>query len=101
MRIWPALLLAPLLALLQQSLLLMLEGSHCASGSSSPLLQGISLACMLATLGATLLAATQMRECEGERQRFLAQTAVGVGALSTLVCGALWLPQWWLPTCQS
>jgi hypothetical protein len=107
MRTWPALLLAPLLALAQQSLMYSLVPPACHR-SDVVLLHGISAAAVLACIALTLLAWQDRRATErsahrdgrhGRRQLMLATVAVMTGGFSALVCAALWVPVWWVSPC--
>jgi len=121
---WPALLLAPLIALSELSIAYALVSPSCASQDRT-LLHAVAAASLFLVLAMTALA---WREWHGdgvsssdgldarqtaavptvtradsadaaERPRFVAQIAVVVGALSTLVSIARWLPVWVLSPC--
>ena len=121
---WPALLLAPLIALSELSIAYALVSPSCASQDRT-LLHAVAAVSLFLVLAMTVLA---WREWQGvdaipvqgvgaphasaaptvtradcadaaERPRFVAQMAVVVGALSTLVSIALWLPVWLLSPC--
>lgn len=97
MTIWPALLIAPLLVLGEQSLAYALTPALCATQHGA-WLHAVAAAFTLASMGLTLLAARAMATAPPQRL-FIAQVATGVGALSTLVLLALWLPKWVLEPC--
>jgi hypothetical protein len=107
MRTWPALLVAPLLALAQQSLMYSLVPPACHR-SDVVLLHGISAAAVLACVALALLAWQDRRAVDrsvhregrqGRRQHMLATIAVMTAAFSALVCAALWAPIWWVSPC--
>ena len=121
---WPALLLAPLVALSELSIAYSLVSPSCA-GQDRTLLHAVAAVSLFLVLAMTVLAwrewhgdgsewgrgvgarpsspvPTVTRADSGdaaERPRFVAQMAVVVGALSTLVSIALWLPIWVLSPC--
>ena len=122
---WPALLLAPLMALGQLSIAYALVSPACASQDRSGL-HAVAAVSLLLVLAMTALAwrdwhalGGPSRDSAGARQRsaagptvtradsaeaferphFVALIAVVVGALSTLVSIALWLPVWVLSPC--
>ncbi|HSC65664.1 MAG TPA: hypothetical protein VLD35_18640 [Caldimonas sp.] len=124
MQSWPALLLAPLIALGQLSIAYALVSPSCASQDRSSL-HAVAAASVLLVLAMTVFAwrdwwrpdatpaadadprraptvPTVTRADSGdaqERPHFVAQIAVVVGALSTLVAITLWLPIWILSPC--
>jgi hypothetical protein len=111
---WPALLLAPLLALAEQSIVYALATPTCQTQREA-WLHGVPLAVILVTLLFTAMAWAQTRrlqrqgrgrphadaDASGVRRYFVARMAVWSGALSTLVVVALWIPQWVLSPCAS
>jgi hypothetical protein len=106
MRIWLALLLAPVLALADQSVALSLTTWACAH--QQPLaMHAAHLLFMAAAAASTVLAWQAWRGTAGAggnhetlaRRRFLAGVATGSGALSTLVIAAMWAPNWVLSPC--
>ena len=113
--VWPALLLAPLLALGDLSLAFALVMPECANQGRLGLhaVAVVSLAGALAMTafawhawralpapGATGEAVTFSNAPRAEsRPRFLALVATLVGAFSTLVIVALWVPLWLLTPC--
>jgi hypothetical protein len=121
---WPALLLAPLIALGELSVAYSLVSPSCASQHRGGLhaLAGVSLLIVLAmtalawhawrrssSSGANAgqamgsRAAPRVTRADSgateDRPHFVAQMAVVVGALSALVCLALWVPIWFLSPC--
>ena len=125
MRSWPALLLAPLIALADLSAIYALVTPACMRQDRSGL-HVVAVAALLIVLALTLLAwhawldasarvdgsamvagpngdPREVTRADGDaavdRQRFIALVAVLVGALSVLVCLALWLPIWLLSPC--
>ena len=111
-RIWPALLLAPLLALGEQALVYALATPACRAQAGA-WLHAVPLGFLLATAVLTGLAWAEARRLKrahgapvpgdtdrhGPQQLFLARVATWSGALSLLVLVALWIPQWVLPAC--
>jgi hypothetical protein len=95
---WPALLLAPLVVLGQLSLAYSLVTPSCA-GQDRSALHAVAALSLLLVLAMTALAWRGWRYAAGERARFVALVSVIVGALSALVCVALWLPIWLLSPC--
>lgn len=112
---WPALLLAPLIALGDLSLLYALVAPSCAR-QDSIVLHTLAALSVALTLGMTVLAwrgwvATADREDGAtgvtgsdvhdsrSRARFVALVATLTGALSSLVVLALWIPIWMLSPC--
>ena len=119
---WPALLLAPLVALSELSIAYALVSPSCASQDRT-LLHAVAAVSLFLVLAMTVLAwrewhtdgsgngldarqrvtlptVTRADSAEAaERPRFVAQIAVVVGALSALVSIALWLPVWVLSPC--
>ena len=110
--VWPALLLAPLLALGHLSLAYSLVTPSCARQDSAGL-HGLAAASLVLALGMTLLAwrdwhllpkaddvTTSDASQAGSRPRFVALMATLVGAFSSLVILAMWLPLWILSPCS-
>ena len=121
---WPALLLAPLIALGELSIAYALVSPSCASQDRT-LLHAVAAVSLFLVLAMTVLAwrewhadgptpgdgldarqrltvptVTSADSADAaERPRFVAQIAVVVGALSALVSIALWLPVWVLSPC--
>jgi hypothetical protein len=115
MRSWPALLIAPLLLLAQQSVALALATPSCRN-QTTVAMHAVSAIALLAILLLTALAgsawrahrlvhdasfASPRREDTRalRRARFVAALAVVVGLLSALVSLAMWLPIWVLSPC--
>lgn len=104
------LLLAPLLALAQQSVTYALVAPACASQRGA-WLHAVSAAFVLATALLTLMAAREVQRTDDavlatrgpdatfRRRHLVAWLATGIAALSTLVCLAMWWPQWLLSPC--
>jgi hypothetical protein len=111
MRSWPALLLAPLTALAQQAICLSLT-EHACQQQTTFALHGVCGACFLAILAMTAMAAADWRTTGARavqasdtarvlRPRFVAISALLVGALSALVSLSMWMPVWVLGPCMS
>ena len=124
LRSWPALLLAPLIALADLSVVYSLVTPACMRQDRSGL-HAVAAASLVIVLALTMLAWRAWRDETGrvhghamaamaqgprdvtradgdaaaDRQRFVALIAVLVGALSGWVCVALWLPIWLLSPC--
>lgn len=105
MRIWLALLAAPAFALSDQSIAYALTGWACASQHIAPM-HGVHFGFAALSLAATILAAALWRETAVEpksaeiaRRHFLAGLAMALGAFSTLVILAMWIPNWMLSPC--
>ena len=106
MRIWFALLVAPILALTDQSIAFAMTGWACANQQAFAM-HGVHLLFLAATLAATIVAwgrwrATLRAKTSDEtlaRRRFLAGLATASGALSALVIAAMWVPNWMLSPC--
>ena len=106
MAIWLALLVAPVLALADQSVALSITVWACR-GQHGLALHALHAAFAAATAATTLLAwrcwrATVPAMAADEttaRRHFLAGMAIGVSALSFLVILALWGPTWALSAC--
>jgi len=104
MRIWPALLLAPALALADQVVAFAVVGRACAQGQSVYVhaVHAVFLVAAAATLPSAWRAWTASRarrSVPGEREAFLAGLAVGAAALSVLVIAAMSLPTWSIGPC--
>jgi hypothetical protein len=111
-RIWPALLLTPMMALGELSIVYALVTPLCALQAGA-WLHAVSLAFVLAGAALTGLAWGEARRLKrahgtpvptdtdrhGPQQLFLARVATWSGALSLLVLLALWIPQWVLSPC--
>jgi sugar phosphate permease len=96
MRVWPALLLAPLLALASIGFGYALVPSACSPGTPW-LLHGLILGCLALTVASTLYSWT------GRKQRgdpFLTLVAVWNGAFFSLVIALQWTMQLFLSPCM-
>jgi hypothetical protein len=106
MRIWLGLLLAPLLALADQTIAYATSGWECAHQNVVALhgLHGTFLAATLVTaaMGWMLWRETLPLKDSSEtlaRRHFLAGIATGSGLLSALAIAAMWFPAWTLSPC--
>ena len=107
MHIWPAMLLAPLLALLDQSVAYAMLGWACRSQHVVPL-HVVHGAFFLATLATVVAPLRKMEKhplhsllaSEDDGPDVLAISAVGVGLLSAATIVAMWLPQLFLSPCH-
>jgi hypothetical protein len=108
MRTWLALLIAPLVALGQQSLMLALATPACARQTLAGL-HATSALSVVVTAVSTLLALQARRRAAAEpaiegssgRRRLMSGIAVAIGGFSLLLALALWLPVWLLSPCVS
>jgi hypothetical protein len=107
MHIWPAILLAPLLVLVDQSVTYAMVGWACRSQHELPI-HAVHAFFFLATV-ATMIAPFKVLEThpihsfmgsEDDGPDVLAITAIGVALLSALTILAMWLPQWFLSPCH-
>jgi hypothetical protein len=106
MAIWYALLVAPVLALIDQAVALSMTGWACR-GQHALALHVVHVAFALVTAPAIALAWTQWRRTTrgakaseiDARHHFLAGMAIGVAALSLLVIITMWFPTWVLSSC--
>lgn len=113
---WPALLLAPLLALGYQSIVYAMVWPAC-EGRSSTALHVVSALTLAAALGMTLLAwrawvgiasprgaARPVTDSDvgnvAARPRFVALMATLVGTFASLAIAAMWFPVWVLSPCH-
>jgi hypothetical protein len=104
MRVWPALLLAPALALADQVVAFAVVGWACARGE--PVIVHVVHVAFFVAAAATLpfawrdwKASRTGQAAARERESFLAGLAVGSAALSTLVIAAMSLPTWLIAPC--
>lgn len=111
---WPALLIAPLLALAEQSIVFALATPACQTQREA-WLHAVPLVFVTLTLLFTAMAWREARrlrragneppqadaDARGARRYFVACMAVASGALSSLAIAAMWLPQWVLSPCAS
>ncbi len=107
MPIWPALLIAPLLALAEQAIAYALTPALCARQQGG----WLHLVAALFLLASAVMTAIAAREAQqlaaggepgrvGDAQRLmLARAATGVGAIATIALVALWVPKWVLSPC--
>jgi hypothetical protein len=105
---WPALFVAPSVALANASLAYALVTPGC-SRQNTLTLHLVSLASLLLCLALTWPAARNLARRRGNppaagdaaaaRRHFIAQVATMAGVLSTLVVLAEWLPQWIVSPC--
>jgi hypothetical protein len=108
MRIWFALLAAPVLALADQSVAYATVDWACAN-QQLIVVHIVHVLFLVATIAGTLAAlqlwhATRRVSTDGEafaRRHFLAGLATASGALSSLVIAAMWFPTWMLAPCIS
>ena len=112
MSIWPALLLAPSLVLIDVSLAHALATPSCAS-QSDRIVDAVIFGSLALAAAFTAVAGMEVRRLRsdpadavpdgtlesGERRRFMAGVAFGTGALSCLVIVAVGIPQWVLSPC--
>jgi hypothetical protein len=106
MAIWLALLVAPVLALADQSIVLSMTTWACR-GQHAVALHVVHVTFAIATAVTTLLAWQRWRETASgaaasdapARSHFLAGMAIGVSALSLLVILTMWAPTWLLSSC--
>ena len=106
MAIWFALLVAPVLALVDESIALSMTSWACR-GQHGLALHIVHMAFAIATAAATVLAWRRWRETSHDeaasetiaRRRFLAAMAIGVSVLSLLVIVTMWVPTWVLSSC--
>jgi hypothetical protein len=108
MRIWLALIIAPVLALADQSVAYALAGWSCAQGHFAVAHVTHALF-LLAVIAATFLAWTVARtgfeatRTEGpfstHRHDAMALCALALGLYSAAVIVAMWIPQWVLSPC--
>jgi hypothetical protein len=106
MRTWLALLVAPILALADQSVAYATVGWACANQQAIAV-HAVHIVFLVAVVAATFAAWQRMRETAamksgGEatpRRHFLAGLATASGALSALAIVAMWIPAWVLGAC--
>jgi 4'-phosphopantetheinyl transferase EntD len=109
MRIWFALIVAPLLALGNQSVAYLLVGWSCAHQSVVPLHACHALFLVIAALAAVAASrewragadgAAHRHEARAQR-RFLAGVATAVAALSALAIAAMWIATGMISPCTA
>lgn len=106
MRIWFALLAAPILALTDQSVAYAMTSWACAHQHEFAL-HGVHAVFFAATVAGTVAASGLWRTSSRARTRsetlarrhFLAGLATASGALSALAIAAMWIPNWVLSPC--
>jgi hypothetical protein len=105
---WPGLLIAPLLALADQSVTYAMVEWSCKTQHHAAA-HGVHLLFLLLTLATVWMAQANPprrggREDSGDpatMRSFVSTLAVAVGALSALVIVAMWVPQWMLSPCHA
>jgi hypothetical protein len=104
-RIWFALIVAPLLALADQSISSALVGWACAHQSTA-LLHASHLTFLAITAGAAVYAWRAWREAAGPRSggaaveaHFLFGVATATASLSAIAIVAMWIPTWMISSC--
>jgi hypothetical protein len=110
MRSWPALLIAPTLALADQSATLALATWSCVT-QRLVLPHVVHATFLVAAIVLTLMATYRWRTGRpsvpedasdaGARDHFFAISGTMVGTLSALVIAAMWLAQWMLSPCYT
>jgi hypothetical protein len=107
MRHWPALILAPLLALADQSVTYAMAGWGCAHQQRIPM-DVVHALFLLGALAFTAMAFAASRQALREwrsplfsvqRDGFLGISGTMVGLLSAGIIVAMWIPQWFLSPC--
>jgi hypothetical protein len=109
MRNWPALIVAPLLALAGQGINYALVATACRRDDLA-LLHAVSGITLMLVLGCTVLALRNWYlqrtgkslpgDARGTRNHFMAVSGTLIGLLSAIVVIAFWLPQWIVSPCQ-
>ncbi|HEY9024744.1 MAG TPA: hypothetical protein VIO33_22960 [Burkholderiaceae bacterium] len=96
---WPALLLAPLLALLEQALAYALSTPLCQR-QMGPWLHLVPAVSLVLVLVCSALALVDWRRRAGQPAgRFISGVSLGMGALCALTIAAMWVPIGWLSPC--
>ena len=102
MRILSALILAPLLALLDQGVGFSMVGWSCAHGGIVAL-HALNLLCLAATAALAVLAGAEWRRTAraiaGVCDHFLYGVATAAASLSALAIVAMWLAVWMISPC--
>lgn len=108
MRTWPGIVLAPLLALADQSVAYALVEWGCHAQQFATL-QVVHLAFLVGALATLIpawpgamrpaLADASLPGDNHERHHFMSVLSLMVGSLSALIIVALWIPQWVLSPC--
>jgi hypothetical protein len=107
MRIWLALIVAPLLALADQTVALTLVGPGCAAQTTSMLHASHAVFLTLAVVATAAAwrrwlqtAPALVTKGDNNVQRhFIAGIATIVGAMSAVAIAAMWLPTWLISPC--
>ena len=110
MKIWIALLVAPILVLTDQVVAFAVVGWACAQQRTIAV-HAIHALFLIAVLASTLPALRQWRKAPAEsgrdgheavsRRRFMTGVAVGVGLLSVAIVAAMWMPTWVIAACSA
>lgn len=107
-RSWPAVLLAPVLALVDQSVAYALVPWSC-SHQSVAVPHAVHALFLAATLGTLFVPLRRLEPGEPpampderlERRHFFAGVSLFVALLSALVILAMWIPSWFIPACAA
>jgi hypothetical protein len=97
-RIWFAIIIAPALALADQSFAFALVGWACAHQTTVPI-HAAHAVVLAATSAAIVLAWQEWRDTA--RRHFLARVAMAVAALAALSVVAMWIPTWMISPCTA
>jgi hypothetical protein len=109
MKTWLALIVAPLVALIDQAAAFALVGWACAHQSTLPLHLAHAL-CLVITTGIAMAAWASRRESteiaaqspEVSRQRrFLERIGPPVALIAMLVIASMWIPTWLIASCSA
>ena len=107
MQIWLALIVAPILALLDQSVSFALVHWSCAHQNTLAL-HGVHLLFLILTVAVAVAAWQRWRDTAGAKPgdtlaqtHFLAGVATASAALSALAVAAMWIPAWMISSCIS
>jgi hypothetical protein len=107
-RTWPAVLVAPILVLVDQSVAYVLVPWSC-SHQTTVWLHVTHLVFLAATLATVFPAMRRLHpeapptspDEQGERRRLFGFLGLWIAALSALVVAAMWAMQWFIPACIS
>ncbi|TMH36612.1 MAG: hypothetical protein E6H58_01530 [Betaproteobacteria bacterium] len=105
MRIWIALLVAPVLALTDQSVAYAVVGWACAHQSAYAIhlvhliFLGATSACAVMAWQARHHAARSNATADASERDFLVPLATASAALSALTVAAMWIPTWLITSC--
>jgi len=96
---WPALVLAPLVALLEQALSYALSTPLCQRqlGAWMHLVPAFSLLLVFVFIALALL--DWRRRAGQPAGRFISGVSLAMGGLCALTIAAMWVPIWWLSPC--